>query len=428
MRFKPTNFKGMLENHSLSEIRLGIQELLENRGYNKCVIVRFNNSWDALKMYMCNGGTETYTRSIGEAFIKKISEDKPYNEVRREVKRRIRHINALSEFQETGDIAARRARSIPFEFAEELGAPFVSFFQNSKSQKRSERSIKDYKIRLRCLYTHLQQSGKNVKSINADYIIQFLEYLHQTINGSVSLENTILTIRIFFRFLCAENFLDNNHEEFWMSLLSPKVVKQRTVPSVYSKVEVEQIIAAIDRKNPVGKRDYAMVLLAARYGLRISDIIGLRFCNLDWETNKIILLQQKTGKKLELPLSEEVGEAIIDYLKFSRKISDEPYVFITVNAPFRKLTTVTVAARVSEYIRLVDTGLERRRHGPHALRHSLASNLLELNEPLPVISEILGHSSTESTRFYLRVNFNQLMQCALEVPCVPSSFYNNLYE
>jgi site-specific recombinase XerC len=79
-------------------------------------------------------------------------------------------------------------------------------------------------------------------------------------------------------------------------------------------------------------------------------------------------------------------------------------------------------------MRLADIGFEERKHGPHALRHSLASNLLSLNEPMPVISEILGHSNTESTMCYLRVDFMQLKQCALEVPCVPSSFYENLYE
>jgi len=79
-------------------------------------------------------------------------------------------------------------------------------------------------------------------------------------------------------------------------------------------------------------------------------------------------------------------------------------------------------------MRLADIGFQERRHGPHALRHSLANNLLGLNEPMPVISEILGHVSTESTMIYLRVDFNQLKQCTLEVPHVPSTFYDHLYE
>ena len=103
-----------------------------------------------------------------------------------------------------------------------------------------------------------------------------------------------------------------------MEVFKLKRVRARRLPSVYTKEEVEAVIAAIDRTHPQGKRDYAMVLLAARYGLRISDIIGLRFCNLDWENNRISLVQQKTGKRVTLPLSEEVGGAIIEYLQIGR--------------------------------------------------------------------------------------------------------------
>ena len=237
-----------------------------------------------------------------------------------------------------------------------------------------------------------------------------------------------MTIRVFLRYLCTEKLLQNNREEYWMSILKPRSVRQPKIPSVYSREEVERLIDAIDRGNPQGKRDYAMILLAARYGLRASDIIGLRYCNLDWTNNRIVLLQQKTGKKVELPLSEEVGKAIIEYLKFGRPNVDEPYVFITAMAPYCKLTSTGMNITITTYMRQADIGFEERKHGPHALRHSLASNLLSLNEPMPVISEILGHSATESTMCYLRVDFNQLKQCALEVSCVPSSFYENLYE
>lgn len=258
-------------------------------------------------------------------------------------------------------------------------------------------------------------------------MIQYLSHLDQVVTGEINKSNILMTIRIFLRYLCAEKLLKDNREEYWMSILPTRVVRQPKIPSIYSREEVERLIAAIDRANPQGKRDYAMILLAARYGLRVSDIIGLRHCNLDWAAGRIVLLQQKTGKKIELPLSEEVGKAIIDYLKFARPDIDEPYVFITVNAPYCKLTSACISRTISDYMRLADISFEERRHGPHALRHSLATNLLGLNEPLPVISEILGHSSTESTRSYLRVDFNQLKQCALEVPYVPSSFYQNLY-
>jgi integrase/recombinase XerD len=220
--------------------------------------------------------------------------------------------------------------------------------------------------------------------------------------------------------------LSNNKPEYWRSILKPRSIKQPKIPSVYSREEVERLITAIDRNNAMGKRDFAMVLLAARYGLRGSDIMGLRHSNFDWPNNRIVLIQQKTKKRVELPLSEEVGSAIINYLQFGRPEVDEPYIFLTAKPPFGKL--ITIHKIITKHMRRADISYEERKHGPHALRHSLASNLLGLNEPMPVISSILGHATTASTMPYLRVDFDQLKQCALEVPCIPSSFYANLYE
>jgi len=212
-----------------------------------------------------------------------------------------------------------------------------------------------------------------------------------------------------------------------MSLLKLRQIHQPQIPSVYSKEEVEALIGAIDRGHPQGKRDYAMILLAARYGLRISDIIGMRYCNLDWEHNRIILFQQKTGKKIILPLSEEVGNAIIDYLKYSRPNIELPYIFLTAKAPYRELSSNGMGMAIRDYFRIAGVNFTNRKHGPHSLRHSLASNLLKSNESLPVISEILGHSNTETTMEYLRIDIQLLRQCTLDVPFVPSSFYSNLY-
>jgi site-specific recombinase XerD len=82
---------------------------------------------------------------------------------------------------------------------------------------------------------------------------------------------------------------------------------------------------------------------------------------------------------------------------------------------------------IGDYFRIAGVNFTSKKHGPHSLRHSLASNLLKSNEPLPVISEILGHSSTETTMDYLRIDINLLRKCALNVPFVSPSFYGNLY-
>ena len=411
----------------LSDIMDGLTQLLRAKKYREPCIKKYIYTWKYLEKYMIKSGITSYFRDVGEAYIKERFGDIQYCDLKKSEKGKVRHIQVLSDYQERGIIVRKRLKIPEITFTGKLGTPFNGFIEYSKAIKRSDSTIQRYKERINTLYLDLQQSDQDMSGISAPYMVQYISRLDRT-HGEVARNNIIMTIRVFLRYLCAENLLRNNREEYWMSILKSRSVRQPKIPSVYSREEVERLIDAIDRGNPQGKRDYAMILLAARYGLRVSDIIGLRYCNLDWTNNRIVLLQQKTGKKVELPLSEEVGNAIIEYLKFGRPDVNEPYVFITAIAPYGKLTGAGMNRVITDYMRQADIGYEERKHGPHALRHSLASNLLRSNEPMPVISEILGHSSTASTMCYLRVDFNQLKQCALEVPCVPSLFYENLYE
>ena len=125
----------------------------------------------------------------------------------------------------------------------------------------------------------------------------------------------------------------------------------------------------------------------------------------------------------ELPLLPEVGNAIIDYLKHGRPVSQESCCFLQKVPPYNKIQSSDVGNLVQKYIILAGINCSNRRHGPHALRHSFASALLKAKTPLPVISEALGHKNLDSSMFYLRIDITSLRKCALEVPSVPSSFY-----
>jgi site-specific recombinase XerD len=213
------------------------------------------------------------------------------------------------------------------------------------------------------------------------------------------------------------------------SYLVPKssYKKDSQLPNTYKKDEIERLIQAVDCGSPKGKRDVTMILLAARLGLRASDICGLKFENIHWETNTITLIQQKTKEKIELPLLAEIGNAIIDYLKYGRPVSNLPYVFIHTNQPYDRLAEPTLHSIVSFYLRRAKIdNVNEKKHGPHALRHSLAGFLLEKKTPLPVISEVLGHTNTENTKTYLRIDLESLRECALDVPPINSSCFQEV--
>lgn len=198
-------------------------------------------------------------------------------------------------------------------------------------------------------------------------------------------------------------------------------VRQPKLPSYYSPVEVGQLLNCIDRSNSIGKRDYAMVLLVARTGLRCSDIANLKFTNILWERELISLKQQKTKQPVELPLFGEMGNAIIDYLKHGRPQSNLSYVFLRHVPPYDNMCNNLLYGIIKKYVNLAGIKYDERRHGPHALRHSLATTLLKKEVSLPVISSVLGHTCSESTIFYLRVDTNSLRKCALEVPAITQS-------
>jgi integrase len=192
---------------------------------------------------------------------------------------------------------------------------------------------------------------------------------------------------------------------------------------VYTSEEIIQLETSIQRGSAIGKRNYAMLLLASRLGLRASDIVNLEFSNIDWDNKSIRLYQIKTGRPIELPLLSDVGDAIIDYTLHGRPKTEIKKIFVTATNPVRTIKAANIWAIVSRMISEAGIELKDRHHGGHAMRHSLATNLLESKVGFSVISNVLGHTSRETTMVYLGVDVKLLIECSLEVPLVDKNFY-----
>ena len=156
--------------------------------------------------------------------------------------------------------------------------------------------------------------------------------------------------------------------------------------------------------------------------VRSSDICQLKFENIDWKNSQIKLVQQKTGIAIELPLLANVGNAIIDYLKYARPKAETDIIFLTMFAPFRHLNANSFRGIVERAI--VKSGIETigRHTGPHSLRHSLATAMMKTNT-IQTISETLGHTNTTTTMDYLSISVDDLMECTHDVPPVDESYY-----
>jgi site-specific recombinase XerD len=195
-------------------------------------------------------------------------------------------------------------------------------------------------------------------------------------------------------------------------------VRHESEPHLWTVEEIRRVLGVIDRQSAAGKRDYAMILATARLGLRISDLRQLELSDLDWRAKTITIVQHKTGRALSLPLLDDVGWAIIDYVRHGRPETACAKVFIKHRHPFDAFgCSSSVASRLSRHA--ARAGIEfppGQACGMHSLRGALAVAMIGNGAPMPVISAVLGHASSDTTQaYYLRFDVERLRCCALDV-------------
>ena len=195
-------------------------------------------------------------------------------------------------------------------------------------------------------------------------------------------------------------------------------VRHESEPHLWTADEIRRVLAVIDRQSATGKRDYAMILATARLGLRISDLRQLELGDLDWRAKTITIVQHKTGRPLSLPLLDDVGWAIIDYVRAGRPETACPKVFVKHRHPFDAFGGASsVASRLSRHAARAGISFPPGQvRGMHSLRGALAVAMIGNGTPMPVVSAVLGHASSDTTQaYYLRFDVERLRCCALDV-------------
>lgn len=409
-----------------NELISNAADYLESQlSYSAKTIYGYKQSWKRIRIFMNSNGIEYYNQDVGRQIIYHELNNRRKKELSVNERLQFNSIVMLSEFQEFGQTKVpAHPHKEPIVFGGPIGEIIIGFLDYKRIVERS--SIISLECYQRNLFRFLNYcNGKgisSIKDINLAIILHFIGEIASSNELCVTVNVSVIsTLRTFMKYVFEQNLLAldySNKIPKYRSVIQPKL------PSTYSKEEIEKLICSVERSSPIGKRNYAIILIAARLGLRASDISRLKFENLNWNTSTIELKQFKTGKNLVLPLLPDVGNAIIDYLKYGRPKSEEPYVLLTERPPRGRFTTSNVVTHVVQRaFKNAEINIKGRRFGPHSLRHSLGFRMLEQSTVLPVISEVLGHESTESTRYYLRIDLKSMMQCMLDVPPVPTDFY-----
>ena len=229
-------------------------------------------------------------------------------------------------------------------------------------------------------------------------------------NSVVRLHYSIL-LR-FFQYLAHSGYKETDLSLKMMPIV--KVSASARIPTTLDLSQIESILTSVDRESPQGKRDYAVLMIAVKLGIRTSDIRNLRPANFNWEQHLVSFTQVKTGEPITLPLPTDVGWAVIDYLKNGRPVSDAPEIFLRAVAPYVSLQNFDNI--LIKHMRKAGIPLDSiKHHGLHSLRHSLATHMLDEGIPITSIQGVLGHINADSTQKYIGVNVRQLRSCALEV-------------
>jgi site-specific recombinase XerD len=217
-------------------------------------------------------------------------------------------------------------------------------------------------------------------------------------------------LRSFCRFLC----LSGRCSTDWSGALPPVGSQGRAdLPEYLSEAQLQQLLSSFAGPDPAVQRDHAIILCLARLGLRAGEVAGLGLEDLDWRAGTLRLVRTKGRRERHLPVSAEVGQALVKYLKRARPKTSSRSVFVSLRHGGPLSSNAVSALTVAAFQR---AGLSTPRPGAHRLRHTVASHLVQRGVSLKAVADLLGHGSLSTTQVYAKVNLPMLREIPLPWP------------
>lgn len=394
------------------QLKDGFIDFLREKGYGKSSFTHYRGQIDFLIRYANALGYTEYSPEIGQAFLESEARLREWNPKALSFKATV--IRRLDEYINGRNYTFARLR-IFYQCPECFESELEAFLQTLRDEGYKEITIRQYRTQLVKMLRCFSENGiASWKDVNAGCV-------QQAFGESANIAIFATYARKFFAYLVEQGITAANY-----SGILPTVRYPKRVPSVYTYEEVEKLLLCVDRNTPMGKRDYAVLLLAVRLGMRASDIRLLCFPNVDFKNRKISYVQFKTSVPQTLSLLPEVEEAVRDYIENGRPETDEPYIFLT----YRKtqLSRSAVSLIADKYFKQAGIDPGDRHHGSHSLRMTFASELVAENVPFEAVSRLLGHEDKASVSHYVVLATESLRSCALPVPGATGKFADYLRE
>jgi site-specific recombinase XerD len=404
---------------AVSELVSGLDAELVRLGYKPSTMVWYRGCWRRLERFFASRGVQEFSLDLAMTWVDQACGgffDKEQAGTLKTTDVYLFRVAAmLDDFAVHGAVLRRYSRTVDKLTAEQADT-LARFRASLRDSDCAASTVRSYGTVAGEFLAFTDARG-GLAGLGAGVIDAFVA----TLAGyqAKTVEHKLCALRSLLRFAAGDGLADGAALE---AVPAAKSTRQAGVPSVWDPADVAKILQAVDRGNPCGKRDYAIILLITRLGLRGVDVKRLRFADLDWPSNRLSVVQAKTDHRVQLPLLKDVGWAIIDYIQYGRPHSDCPQVFVRHTAPIGPFSDQDHLHQIlAKHARAAHVPLsEQRRHGMHSLRHTLATRLLERGTPVEQIADILGHQQVASTGVYLKSSLRLLAQCALD-PDAPVS-------
>ena len=410
---------------SISELADSVLDELNRLGYAKITISQYKTVYKKYVRFGQNQGITTHSVEFGDKWllegcgvdITNIDSGSPKRTTRPDgynVVLPTRAIQCLNEWMLFQHIPLKKQGKLyRTQLCPGLDLGFQAYKSYCRTMGYSEPGTYGRLNRIKRMLIFFESRGiHDLREIGAPDISDFIKT--QIDLQSRTVASMLTAIRCFFKELYLQGLTEENLAEKVPSLKANRNFK---LPKIWKTSDVQKLLSSIDRANPTGKRDYAILLMIARYGLRSLDIRRLKLSSFDWEKGTLNLVQSKTGKLQTFPLLHDVGWAVAEYLRHGRPKLDSEYVFLTHTVPYRPFGIHSSGLNeiLAKQLRKADIEIPREvSKGVHALRHTLASTLLSQDVSLPVISSVLGHATTEATAIYLHTDLIRLKDCVLD--------------
>ena len=250
------------------------------------------------------------------------------------------------------------------------------------------------------------QGFSHLEGVGAVHIQKFLLACSEMCSPG-SVHNIRIYLKKLYAYLYKAGLSDTDHKE----LLSFTVNREQRVHPALPKADIAKLLDVIDRNSVKGKRDYAVMMLGTVLGLRACDIVALNLADIDWLHGEIKLIQSKTTNPVALPLTQDVGDALMDYILNARPNTSSQRVFLRICAPYLPLTSAVTIGEIYEDC-CIAAGLPVNKRF-HDLRRSLGTSMVSNGVSVYDVAQVFGDRNIESTKPYLSADLEHLKMCAL---------------